>query len=67
MRVVRGAEKETQCLELYLDHPGPEGYKYGDLALQVGGISNSRQRNVIMSPVGLGPANHCAGEGQQQL
>jgi hypothetical protein len=23
-----------------MDHPVPEGYKYGDLALQVGGVSD---------------------------
>jgi hypothetical protein len=23
-----------------MDHPAPGGYKYGDLALQVGGVSN---------------------------
>jgi hypothetical protein len=43
-------------------HPVPE-----DLALQVGGVSNLRQLNMIMSPAGLGPENDCAGEDQQQL
>jgi hypothetical protein len=39
MRVVRGDRKGTQCPRVYLDHSVPEGYKYGDLALQVGGVS----------------------------
>jgi hypothetical protein len=29
----------TQCPGLYLGHPVPGGYKYGYLALQVGGVS----------------------------
>jgi hypothetical protein len=29
---------KTQCLRVYLGHPVPGGYKYGDLALQVGGV-----------------------------
>jgi hypothetical protein len=43
MRVVVGNEKGTQCLGLYLGHPVPGGHKYGDLALQVGEVSNLRQ------------------------
>jgi hypothetical protein len=43
LRVVGGDEKETQCLEVKLGHPVPGGYKYGELALQVGGVSNLRQ------------------------
>jgi hypothetical protein len=39
LRVVRGDRKGTQCPRVYLGHPVPEGYKYGDLALQVGGVS----------------------------
>jgi hypothetical protein len=31
--------KRTQCPGVYLSHPVPGGYKYGDLALQVGGVS----------------------------
>jgi hypothetical protein len=42
-RVVEGDEKGTQCLGVKLGHPVPGGYKYGDLALQVGGVSNPRQ------------------------
>jgi hypothetical protein len=37
--VVRGDGKGTQCPGVYLGHPVPGGYKYGDLALQVGGVS----------------------------
>jgi hypothetical protein len=39
LRVVRGDGKGTQCPGVYLAHPAPGGYKYGDLALQVGGVS----------------------------
>jgi hypothetical protein len=39
LRVVRGDWKGTQCPGVYLGHPVPGGYKYGDLALQVGGVS----------------------------
>jgi hypothetical protein len=35
--IVGGDEKEIQYLGVYLSHPVPGGYKYGDLALQVGG------------------------------
>jgi hypothetical protein len=40
---VGGDEKGTQCPGVYLGHPVPGGYKYGVLALQVGGVSNLRQ------------------------
>jgi hypothetical protein len=43
LRVVGGEEKGTQFLEIKLGHHIPGGYKYRDLALQVGGISNLRQ------------------------
>jgi hypothetical protein len=36
LRVVGGDEKGTLCLGVLLGHPVPVGYKYGDLALQVG-------------------------------
>jgi hypothetical protein len=39
MRVVSGNGKGTQCPGVYLGHPVPVGYKYGDMALQVGGVS----------------------------
>jgi hypothetical protein len=39
LRVVRGDGKGTQCLGVYSGHPVPGGYKYGGLALQVGGVS----------------------------
>jgi hypothetical protein len=35
--------KGTQCLGVLLGHLVPGGYKYEDLALQVGGVSNLRQ------------------------
>jgi hypothetical protein len=44
LRVVgEGDGKGTQYLELQLGHDVAEGYKYGDLALQVGQVSNPRQ------------------------
>jgi hypothetical protein len=43
LRVVGGDEKGYQSLGVHLGHPVPGGYKYGDLALQVGGVSNPRQ------------------------
>jgi hypothetical protein len=39
-RVVGGDEKGTQYPGVQLGHPVPGGDKYGDLALQVGGVSN---------------------------
>jgi hypothetical protein len=36
LRDVGGDEKGTRCLEVYVVHPVPMGYKYGDLDLQVG-------------------------------
>jgi hypothetical protein len=40
LRIVRGDGKGTQCSGVYLGHPVPGGYKYGVLALQVGGVSD---------------------------
>jgi hypothetical protein len=34
---------------------------------RLGGVSNLRQQNVVMSPAGRGPENDCAGEDQQQF
>jgi hypothetical protein len=42
LRVVGGDEKGTQCLGINPGHPVHGGYKYGDLDLQVGGVSNLR-------------------------
>jgi hypothetical protein len=39
LRVVRGDKKGTECVGVQLGHPFLGGYKYGDLALQVGGVS----------------------------
>jgi hypothetical protein len=38
--VVRGDIKGNQWPGVYLGHPVLGGYKYGNLALQVGGVSN---------------------------
>jgi hypothetical protein len=46
-------------------HPVLGGHKYRDLTLHVGGFSNLRKQNMVMSAVGLGPEYDC--EGQQQL
>jgi hypothetical protein len=40
LRVVRGDKKGTQFPEVYLGHTVPGGYKYENLALQVGGVSD---------------------------
>jgi hypothetical protein len=37
LRIIRGDEKGIQCLG-YNRATVPGGYKYGDLALQVGGV-----------------------------
>jgi hypothetical protein len=42
LRVAGGDENCTQCLGVKPGHPLPGGYKYGDLALQVGEVSNLR-------------------------
>jgi hypothetical protein len=31
---------KTQCSGIKLGHPVPGGYKYGNLALQIGGVSD---------------------------
>jgi hypothetical protein len=36
LRVISDDEKRTQYRGVYLGHPVPGGYKYRDLALQVG-------------------------------
>jgi hypothetical protein len=41
--VIGGDGKETQCLGVELGHALSGGWKYEDLALQVGGVSNLRQ------------------------
>jgi hypothetical protein len=43
LRVVGSDEKGIQFPGVYLSRPVPEGYEYGDLAFQVGGVSNLRQ------------------------
>jgi hypothetical protein len=43
LQVMGGNEEETQCLEVLPGHPVPGEYKYGDLALKVGGVLNLRQ------------------------
>jgi hypothetical protein len=50
----------TVALRVVGDEKGhlvPGGYKYGDLAFQVGGFSNLRQYNTVMSLAGLGHEN----------
>jgi hypothetical protein len=39
LQVVKDDGKGTQCMGVYLGHPVPGRYKYGDLVLQVGGVS----------------------------
>jgi hypothetical protein len=43
LRVVRRYEKKSNCLGLKLGHPVRAGYKYGGVALHVGGVPNLRE------------------------
>jgi hypothetical protein len=45
-------------------HPVPGGYKYGELALQVGGSLESETVKYGQSPAGLGPEYDSADESQ---
>jgi hypothetical protein len=56
--VIRGDDMETHFLEIQQGKPAPEGYKYRDVAFQVEGVSNLREKN---------PENICAGEDKQQF
>jgi hypothetical protein len=40
LRVVGGDEKETCCLGVQLDYSVSGGFKYGNLALQAGGLES---------------------------
>jgi hypothetical protein len=64
LRVIGGDKKGVQCPGVKLGHTIPEGYEYGDLALQVG-VSNLRQQNMVISPVELGPENDWADRDHQ--
>jgi hypothetical protein len=44
-----GVEKGTECRRTELGHSVPGGYTYGDLALQVGGVSSLREKNMVTS------------------
>jgi hypothetical protein len=66
LRAVRGDEKRFECLVVYLGHPVHGGYKYGDLAFHVVGVSNLRLR-LAMCLAGLGTEIDCVGKSQQQL
>jgi hypothetical protein len=46
---------------------GGGGYKYGDPALQVGGFSKLKQRNMVMIAAELGHGNDSAGEDKKKL
>jgi hypothetical protein len=43
LRIVGGDEKGTQCPGVLLGHSVPGGYKCGNVALQIGGVSSLRQ------------------------
>jgi hypothetical protein len=47
-------------------HPVPGGYKYGHLALQVGGVSDETE-NMAVSSAGLQPKSDCSGKAEKQL
>jgi hypothetical protein len=65
LRVV-GEGKGTQCHRVKLGHSvsGGGGCKCVDPALQVGGVSNLKMKNIVMRPAGVGPLNDCY---QQEL
>jgi hypothetical protein len=44
LRVVRGDKNGTQCPEGIIGPPCSWGHKYGDLALQVGEVSNLKKK-----------------------
>jgi hypothetical protein len=48
-------------------HSVPREYKYGHLDLQVEGVWNLKQKNMVASPGVLGPDNDGASKDQQQL
>jgi hypothetical protein len=54
--------KGTQCPEVYLGHPVPLGYKYRDLALQVGGVSRIGTMKYVLESHGTQTESNCAGE-----
>jgi hypothetical protein len=45
LQLVGGDEKWTQCLGVQPGQPVPGGYKYWEVVLQVGEVSNLRQEN----------------------
>jgi hypothetical protein len=52
-----------------VSHPVSGEHKYRDLVLQFEGrvsrLPQPSESKMILSPMGLGTKNHCAGEGQQ--
>jgi hypothetical protein len=63
LRVVGGDKKGNP---VYLGHPIPERYKYGDQALKIGGISRIGTIKYGLECCGTPPLRHCNGEDQQQ-
>jgi hypothetical protein len=49
-----------------MGHPVPGEYKYRDLALQVGEVSNETVKYGLSS-AGLGPESDCCGKAQKKL
>jgi hypothetical protein len=49
-----------------LGHPVPGGYKYGNLALQVGGVSDKTVK-FGLSSAGLRLKSDCSGKAQKQF
>jgi hypothetical protein len=58
--------KVTECPGIYLGPRVPKGYKYGDLALQVGGVSRIGTIKNGLCPAGLRPEWDCADKDQHQ-
>jgi hypothetical protein len=57
LNLIRGRMNKIKGTQ-YLGQPLPGGYKYGDMALQVGGVSDETL-SLNMSSVRLGPLSDC--------
>jgi hypothetical protein len=50
-----------------LGYPVPGENRYRILAFQVGGVSKTETKNMLISPVGLRSEKGCAGDARQKL
>jgi hypothetical protein len=54
------------CLGVYLGHPVPGGFKYGDMALQIGRVSNETVKYGPSSERPR-PESDCSGNAEKQV